>query len=184
MNSKRRFCLANEFCKSLLTWPNFLSFLRIPLGILFLIGSGRMRLLCIALAGITDFLDGFLARYSQQVTRLGTLLDPIGDKFFVVLAIGTLWQENSLESWEALSFFSRDFALVAFSGYLFMNRKWGDYIIRSFRCGKASTVLQLILLFLLSAGWKMPLAAYYALLALGAASFFELLSTSTQLKAR
>ena len=56
----------------------------VPLLILFLISSSRVHALIAAViftaAALTDWLDGVLARRRNQVTTLGTLLDPIADK--------------------------------------------------------------------------------------------------------
>ncbi|MBK2125765.1 CDP-diacylglycerol--glycerol-3-phosphate 3-phosphatidyltransferase [Fangia hongkongensis] len=42
------------------------------------------------LAALTDWLDGFLARYFQQTTKLGAFLDPVADKLMVATALGLL----------------------------------------------------------------------------------------------
>jgi phosphatidylserine synthase len=62
----------------------------VPLLILFLISSSRVHALIAAAiftaAAFTDWLDGVLARRRNQVTTLGTLLDPIADKLLVAAA--------------------------------------------------------------------------------------------------
>ena len=68
----------------LLNIPNALSFLRLPLAVLFIVtDSPWLRALIIVLAAITDGLDGWLARRLGQQTGAGQLVDPITDKLFV-----------------------------------------------------------------------------------------------------
>lgn len=77
-----------SFNKELLTVPNILSCIRIlliPLFIyLYLTASDTkgyyLAAFIIALSGLTDLLDGFIARKFNQITELGKLLDPIADK--------------------------------------------------------------------------------------------------------
>ena len=61
--------------------PNLISFLRLPMAILFLTPNIILRISIITVAAITDFLDGYIARRYNKITRFGTLLDhrqPIG----------------------------------------------------------------------------------------------------------
>ena len=78
------------------TIPNLLSLLRMGLVPLFIIavtdGEPRRALVVFVVAGVTDALDGFIARFYHQQTLLGSYLDPVADKMlltsaYVVLAI-------------------------------------------------------------------------------------------------
>jgi cardiolipin synthase len=64
--------------------PNILSLLRIilvPVIVIFLMeGSYIKALVVFSLSGLTDGMDGFLARILKQQTKLGAYLDPIADK--------------------------------------------------------------------------------------------------------
>lgn len=68
--------------------PNCLSLLRIilvPFFILLLFrGNYPGAVIILIVGGLTDFLDGVLARSLNQITKLGSYLDPIGDKFFLI----------------------------------------------------------------------------------------------------
>jgi len=75
-----------------LTVPNLLSFIRlagIPVFLWFLLGPhwDVWALVILAVAGITDFLDGYLARAWHQVSRLGQVLDPIADRLYILATI-------------------------------------------------------------------------------------------------
>lgn len=93
-----------------LTIPNILTcsrFLLVPLFIyLFMQEHYLAAVSTLILAGITDFLDGFIARRFHQRTRLGSLLDPIADKFMMIISfvflshIGVLpWSLTWLVIW-------------------------------------------------------------------------------------
>src|SRR5215467_7034765 len=68
----------------------------VPLIIVFAISSDRVRVLIAAVifvaASLTDWLDGTMARRRNQVTRFGTLLDPVADKLLVAAALVALVQ--------------------------------------------------------------------------------------------
>ena len=93
--------------------PNLLSLLRIPLGIAFIYVGPLARLILTVAAGISDALDGFFARRLGP-TKLGTYLDPIGDKVFAILSFGSLYLEEALSLPLLLSLFAREGALLLF----------------------------------------------------------------------
>src|SRR5215831_18550582 len=79
---------------SYLNWPNRITLVRIflvPILLVFLISpQGWYPLIAATIflvAAFTDWLDGHLARSTNQVTRLGQLLDPIADKLLVTAAL-------------------------------------------------------------------------------------------------
>ena len=76
----------------ILTIPNVISFIRlagIPIFLWCLLGwqSNVVAVIVLAVAGVTDFLDGYLARTWKQVSRLGQVLDPIADRAYIVAII-------------------------------------------------------------------------------------------------
>lgn len=156
--------------------PNLLSFLRIPLAFVFLDDNPLLRSIAIFLAMATDVLDGYLARHYKQTSRLGFILDPLADKFFVLFVLGTFIYGQQLTFWESISFFSRDIAAFIFGSYLLITQKIFDYQFPPFWCGKISTALQLACLLALTLNLSVPAYVYWTFVALGIASLFELLS--------
>ena len=87
-----------DLSSRVLTVPNLLSFLRLALVPVFLIllvrGEEAWALLVLAVASLTDFLDGAIARRFNQITRLGQLLDPAADRLYIFAAlIGLAWRD-------------------------------------------------------------------------------------------
>jgi cardiolipin synthase len=105
-----------------LTPANQLTLLRMLLipafVILVVYGHLGWALVVFATAGVTDALDGLIARWSGQKTSLGAWLDPMADKLllvttFVVLTIPGLNLANRLPVWLTVCIISRDVVIVA-----------------------------------------------------------------------
>lgn len=154
--------------------PTAISLSRLLLAFLLFSESIAVRTFAILLAALTDFLDGFLARRLGQVTRLGTLMDPLADKLFVALALGLFCWEGKIELWQIALFLLRDVSLVAFSLYLWLNRAIRSWKIRSFLSGKLATTFQFIALLLLAQEHAIPASLWTLLGLAGLSSFFEL----------
>lgn len=111
------------------TFPNLLSILRmglIPLFIIAVLQGNPTRALVIFLAaGVTDAVDGFLARVLKQASPLGAYLDPMADKLlltsaYIILAIPGLYPGEPIPVWIAILVIARDVMIVvcALSLYL------------------------------------------------------------------
>jgi CDP-diacylglycerol--glycerol-3-phosphate 3-phosphatidyltransferase len=87
-----------------------------PLLIMFLISSSRVHAAIAAaifiLASVTDWLDGVLARRRNQVTTLGTLLDPIADKLLVAAALVSLLAIDKIALWMVVVIIGRELAVT------------------------------------------------------------------------
>ena len=91
--------------------PMLLSLSRLLFAAGFLAADGVIaRAGLIGVAGLTDLLDGWLARRWNVVTRLGALLDPLGDHVFVLVAAATLVASGALTVAAALVLLARDIA--------------------------------------------------------------------------
>lgn len=106
------------------TIPNIISFIRILLipvfGVLFYKGELLWALLILAFSGLTDFVDGKLARKLNQVSELGKMLDPIADKLTqatiaIVYFLSFRNAENEtlrLFSWVFLLFIAKELVML------------------------------------------------------------------------
>ncbi len=65
------------------------------------------------IASITDFLDGYLARRSGQITKFGIIMDPIADKFLIISALIVLVDMERLSAWIAIVLIVREFLITA-----------------------------------------------------------------------
>lgn len=91
MNSEEKKEIKNDSSDEILTIPNILSFFRIllitPFMILFLNGEYVWSAVVIVASGLTDCVDGYIARHFNQVSDFGKILDPVADKL-TLLAVG------------------------------------------------------------------------------------------------
>lgn len=125
--------------------PNLLSAARIALApwiftLLWRREYGLAFALCV-IAGITDALDGVLARRLGADSKLGTYLDPIADKILLSGIFLTLALDGAIEKWLAILVFGRDALILLMAGGAFALTK-----LRSFPpsfWGKASTTAQI-----------------------------------------
>ena len=121
----------------------------VPLVIVFLISSERVHVLIAAAiflaASLTDWLDGAIARRTNQVTRLGTMLDPVADKLLVAAALVSLVQVDMVPAWMALVIIGRELAVTGLRGVALSM----GVVVPASRLGKWKTVLQYVALTLL-----------------------------------
>lgn len=64
--------------------------------------AGWLGVVLFALAGITDYMDGYLARHLNQLSRFGRVLDPIADKLLVGAILLMLAQTGRLSAWDII----------------------------------------------------------------------------------
>src|SRR5574342_578329 len=102
-----------------LNWPNFITLVRIlliPVFVALFITPTPDRSLSAAvifvLAAVTDLLDGYIARRTAQVTKLGKLLDPIADKLLVLSALILLVNIDRISALVALLIIARELAVT------------------------------------------------------------------------
>lgn len=93
-----------------------------------------------AVAAITDFIDGYLARRADVISSFGKLMDPIADKFLVIGALVTLSAVDRLPWWVTAVIIVRELA-VTFTRFLV--KRGGGEVIAAAQLGKLKTVVQL-----------------------------------------
>lgn len=128
--------------------PNLLTFLRLciaPFLVLAVLdGHFPMAFALFVLAGITDALDGLLARLLHQRTLLGQYLDPVVDKLLLSTLFLVLHHEGLLSLRVTVLVFARDLGILMVAAVLHATTS-----IRNFRpsfLGKANTVAQILAL--------------------------------------
>ena len=134
-----------------MTFANRLSILRMVFVPVFLIlvvyGYSGGALAVFVVAGITDALDGLIARRLNQRTPLGMFLDPFADKLllvsaFVVFSLATLELTVRIPLWLTITVISRDVLLIV--SVLIINLTMGRRLFHPSILGKATTAVQLL----------------------------------------
>lgn len=158
--------------ESLATLPNLISLSRLGLAAAFVLLAGPVpRLLIIAAAGASDFLDGYVARRGGSTSKWGALIDPVADRFFVFAAVCTLLFDGMLGTWQYVILISRDFMTAV--GFLTARAiPWLRGVRFTSRMGgKVVTVFQLATLALV---FLAPDAVNVALVFVGVASLVSI----------
>jgi len=137
-------------------------------------------------AGVSDALDGYLARRFEWMSKLGATLDPLADKFLVAAVFIVFTLQGHIPVWVALIVLARDFTIVAGAGVYKLLYEEVD-IAPTF-LSKANTAMQIVTLCLLmgsmlSLGIVAEIAAgvlepfFYVLAVLGVGSGFDYVVT-------
>ncbi|HYB23074.1 MAG TPA: CDP-diacylglycerol--glycerol-3-phosphate 3-phosphatidyltransferase [Solirubrobacteraceae bacterium] len=129
-----------------LNLPNLLTVLRImlvPALVVALLGNTPggdvLAAIVFALASLTDFVDGYLARARAEVTTFGKLMDPLADKLLVVAALISLVSLHRLAAWVAMVIITREFAVTV----LRLGATQAGVIMAASTFGKVKTCLQI-----------------------------------------
>lgn len=133
--------------RALLNLPNTISLSRVVLALAFVLVSDPWdRIALIAVAGLTDFMDGWLARHEKSASTAGALLDPLADRIFVLVAISTYLVEGELGTSQYFIFLIRDIATAV--GFLVAKiiPTLRPAVFRARMLGKVVTVMQLVAL--------------------------------------
>lgn len=128
--------------------PNLLTLLRlfiIPfLVIEILDGHYKMSFALFVLAGLSDALDGLLARWLSQKTTVGLYLDPIADKLLLSTLFVVLTHVGLIPRYVTVLVFSRDLGILLIATLLFATGTLRDF--RPSLFGKLNTLVQIIAL--------------------------------------
>lgn len=108
------------------TLPNVITIARIIMVpafvVAFINNKHDAALLLFIIAGVSDALDGFLARVLRQRSQLGAMLDPVADKLLLISAYMCLGLGGLVESWLAVLVISRDVLIIGGTALLHF---WG-----------------------------------------------------------
>lgn len=141
-----------------LNLPNALTLLRIflvPVLVVVLMtrtGGVFLGAAIFGLAVLTDYLDGYVARRRNQVTRLGILLDPLADKLLTTAAFLSLLELDAVKAWMVMIILAREFLVTGFRNVAASR----GVLVRASPLGKAKMVAQVVTIFLLLLGRRFP----------------------------
>jgi cardiolipin synthase (CMP-forming) len=150
--------------------PNILTFSRLAaapaVGYCILTSHPTLALTLFFYAGVTDLIDGYLARRLHQQTVVGTVIDPMADKALMTISVVALAMQGGIPVWLAGLILARDVGLAVSAIYVrwislpppkTMARYWDFSLpsaeVRPTEISKVNTFLQLLLV---GAGMAMP----------------------------
>jgi len=149
----------------ILNIPNILTLARIVITpfIVFAIMEGEavFALILMGIAGITDMLDGAIARYLDQRSIVGAFMDPLADKLMLLSTIVTLFFIDEIPLFLFLAVVFRD--LVIMVGAIAYEVVTGKLEMQPTMSSKITTVLQitLVLTVLSDMAWGLPAEFFY-----------------------
>ncbi len=131
--------------------PNVITLMRVLLvvPIAWLLWGGRYpeALLLVAVAGLSDAVDGALARRFEWRSEFGALLDPLADKAMVMALFVVLTMQGQLPLWLAVVVVTRDAVILAGAGaYRLL---FGKLVMAPTLVSKANTAVQVVVLLLM-----------------------------------
>ena len=149
--------------------PNALTALRIflvPLLVVVLLTRAEHHVFLGAaifgLAALTDYLDGYLARRRNQVTRVGILLDPLADKLLTAAAFLSLVELGAVPAWMVMIILGREFAVTGLRNVAAGRGR----LVPASALGKGKMVAQVVCILLLLLGRRYTILQLPGLVAL------------------
>ena len=126
--------------------PNVISVLRailvLPIAMLLMREAWIEAFVLIFIAGVSDALDGYLAKTYHWQSHLGSILDPLADKLLIVIIFITLANKGIIPSWLAIIVIARDsIILVGVISYQWLTK---DRKVSPLFSSKVNTALQII----------------------------------------
>ena len=127
--------------------PNVISIgrvLLVPLTVWLMInGRNQAAFFVFVVAGLSDAVDGFLAKRFGWQTELGAYLDPLADKLLLVSIFVTLGYFGEIPSWLAIAVVSRDILIIA--GFMLAWMLSKPLVVRPLPVSKLNTMAQIVL---------------------------------------
>ena len=121
--------------------PNILTVLRfflIPFAVYYVMNDQYvMAIIFITISGLTDVLDGAIARKFNFITNFGKLIDPLADKMTQLSLLGALVLKNIIPIWILVIVLLKEIAMVIGASFLYGK----ELVVSSKWYGKAATVL-------------------------------------------
>jgi len=108
-------------------------------------GNYGLALVLFAIAGISDALDGFIAKQYNMASRLGSILDPLADKLLLVASFASLTWLGFIPLWLLGLVLARDIMII--SGCLAYHYVFGQFTLLPLWSSKINTLFQILLVF-------------------------------------
>ena len=109
-----------DLCKHIPNVLTILRFILIPFIIIYIVKDMYIEaFIFLTLSGITDVLDGFIARKFNFITNFGKLIDPLADKATQVAILVTLSLKNIIPMWILFVVFLKEFIMIAGASFLY-----------------------------------------------------------------
>lgn len=155
--------------------PNILTMIRfvlIPVFVysFFYINNGNIYAAVIfIISGLTDVLDGYIARHYNQITKIGILMDPLADKLMIITVLVSLWIKGIIPLFIILIVIIKEFTMIVGAFILYRKK---DIAIPANKYGKASTLLFYIAIIFSIFDWPYGLTLMIIALLLALIAFF------------
>ncbi len=138
------FGIRRKDVKRNMTISNILTFLRLLgatfIPVVFMAVSANFFFIYCGIIAVTDAVDGFIARKFNQETRLGKIMDPIADRFYAVMVIGTLVITTFISPIILILTLSRE--IFSLPAVVYCKMKGREYVPNAGKMGKLTTNLQ------------------------------------------
>jgi CDP-diacylglycerol--glycerol-3-phosphate 3-phosphatidyltransferase len=158
--------VARSFKKELWSAPNLITLVRIgaiPVFLVFTYYESRLNSFIAALVyaatSATDFLDGWLARRTNQVTVIGKFLDPLADKLIAMAALVMLVHLGRVAAWVVILVMAREFAVTGLRTIAMSE----GIVIAAGQEGKYKTAVQLAGIVFLILHYSYPIDFLFAM---------------------
>lgn len=125
-------------CKHIPNALTILRFILIPFIVIYIVQDKYIEaFIFLTISGITDILDGIIARKFNFITNFGKLIDPLADKITQISILVTLALKDIIPMWILVIVFIKEFVMVAGASFLYGK----ELVVSSKWYGKLSTVL-------------------------------------------
>ena len=127
-----------KYCKYIPNALTILRFILIPFIIICIVNDKYLEaFIVLTLSGITDVLDGFIARKFNFITNLGKVLDPLADKSTLVSILVSLALKGYIDMWILIIVAIKECLMIAVASFLYGK----EFVVSSKWYGKLATVL-------------------------------------------
>ena len=127
-----------DLCRHIPNALTILRFILIPFIIIYIVKDKYIEaFVFLTISGLTDVLDGFIARKFNFITNFGKLIDPLADKTTQVSILVTLALKNIIPMWILVIVFIKEFVMISGASFLYGK----ELVVSSKWYGKLATVL-------------------------------------------